>query len=163
MIQNSSWWVSFNEAHTWQCIYGCNFIQNYNKRIVFQIEKSKKKMSFLDIFTISPLQRPREISQNVSGPYYVRRGAGYQIHICAKLYYLGRAKVFSSVATDFGSWTKDENVILDENNCICNFDISDICLECESMCWGSWVGTWARVVDLGRAQGHHLCLTGSVF
>ena len=50
----------------WQCIYGCNFIQNYGKRIVFQIEKTKKKMSFLDIFTISPLQRPREISQNVS-------------------------------------------------------------------------------------------------
>ena len=62
-------------------------------------------MSFLDIFTISPLQRPREISQNVSGLYYVGRGAGYKIHICAKLYYLGRAKVFSSVATDFGSWT----------------------------------------------------------
>ena len=89
----------------WQCIYGCNFIQTYDKRIVFQIEKSKKKMSFLDIFTISPLQRPREISQNVSGLYYVRRGAGYKIHISAKLYYLGRAKVFSSVATDFGSWT----------------------------------------------------------
>ena len=63
-------------------------------------------MSFLEIFTISPLQRPRETSQNVSGLYYVRRGAGYKIHICAKLYYLGRAKVFSSVATDFGSWTK---------------------------------------------------------
>ena len=89
----------------WQCIYGCNFIQNYDKRIVFQIEKSTKKMSFLDIFTISPLQRPGEISQNVSGLYYVRRGACYKIHICAKLYYLGRAKVFSSVATDFGSWT----------------------------------------------------------
>ena len=89
----------------WQCIYGCNFIQNYDKRIVFQIEKSKKKKSFLDIFTISPLQRPREISQNVSGLYYVGRGAGYKIHICDKLYYLGRAKVFSSVATDFGSWT----------------------------------------------------------
>ena len=78
----------------------------YKIIIIFQIEKSKKKMSFLDIFTISPLQRPREISQNVSGPYYVRRGAGYKINICAKLYYLGRAKVFSSVATDFGSWTK---------------------------------------------------------
>ena len=92
----------------WQCIYGCNFIQNYGKRIVFQIEKTKKKMSFLDIFTISPLQRPREISQNVSGLYYVGRGAGYKIHICTKLYYLGRAKVFSSVATDFGSWTTIE-------------------------------------------------------
>ena len=67
--------------------------------------KKVRKMSFLDIFTISPLQRPREISQNVSGLYYVRRGAGYKIYICAKLYYLGRAKVFSSVATDFGSWT----------------------------------------------------------
>ena len=42
----------------WQCIYGCNFIQNYDKRIVFQIEKSKKKMSFLDIFTISPSSAP---------------------------------------------------------------------------------------------------------
>ena len=73
--------------------------------LFFKLKKSKKKMSFLDIFTISPLQRPREISQNVSGLYYVRRGAGYKIHICAKLYYLGRAKVFSSVATDFGSWT----------------------------------------------------------
>ena len=30
--------------------------------LFFKIEKSKKKMSFLDIFTISPLQRPREIS-----------------------------------------------------------------------------------------------------
>ena len=90
----------------WQCIYRCNFIQNYDKRIVFQIEKKKiEKKSFLDIFTISPLQRPREISQNISGLYYVGRAAGYKIHICAKLYYLGRAKVFSSVATDFGSWT----------------------------------------------------------
>ena len=62
-------------------------------------------MSILDIFTISPLQRPRGISQNVSGLYYVRRGSGYQIHMCVKLYYLGRAKVFSGVATDFGSWT----------------------------------------------------------
>ena len=93
----------------WQCIYGCNFIQNYDKRIVFQIEKSKKKKSFLDIFTISPLQRPREISQNVSRLYYVRKGAGYKIHISAKLYYLGRAKVFSSVPTDFGSWTITKN------------------------------------------------------
>ena len=25
--------------------------------------------------------------------------------MCVKLYYLGRANVFSSVATDFGSWT----------------------------------------------------------
>ena len=62
-------------------------------------------MSFLDIFTISPLQRPREISQNVSGLYFVQRSAGYKINICAKLYYFGRVKVFSRVASDFGSWT----------------------------------------------------------
>ena len=71
----------------------------------FRIEKSMKKMSFLDIFTMTPLQRPREISQNVSGFYYVRRCAGYKIHICSKIYYLGRAKVFSSVVTDFGTST----------------------------------------------------------
>ena len=101
----------------WQCIYGCNFIQNYDKRIVFQIEKSKKKMSFSDIFTISPLQRPREIFQNVSGLYYVRRGACYKIHISAKLYHLGRAKVFSSVATDFGSWTNMQGLKRSIENC----------------------------------------------
>ena len=67
-------------------------------------------MSILDIFTISPLQRPRGFSQNVSGLYYVRRISGYKIHMCVKLYYLGRAKVFSSVATDFGSWTISWNV-----------------------------------------------------
>ena len=72
--------------------------------LFFKLKKVRKNV-ILDIFTISPLQRPREISQNVSGLYYVRRGAGYKIPICAKLYYLGRAKVFSSVATDFGSWT----------------------------------------------------------
>ena len=55
--------------------------------LFYKLKKSKKKMSFLDIFTISPLQRPREISQNVSGLYYVGKGAGYRIHICAKLYY----------------------------------------------------------------------------
>ena len=76
--------------------------------LFFKLKKVRKKMSFLDIFTISPLQRPRKISQNVSGLYYVRRCAGYKIHICAKLYYLGRAKVFSSVATDFGPWTNSQ-------------------------------------------------------
>ena len=57
------------------------------------------------MFTILPLQRPRGISQNVSGLYYVRRSASYKIHMCAKLFYIGRAKVFSSVATDFGPST----------------------------------------------------------
>ena len=62
-------------------------------------------MSFLGIFTISPLQRPRGISQNVSGLYFVRKAAGCKNHMFAQLYYLGRAKVFSSVATDFGPST----------------------------------------------------------
>ena len=54
---------------------------------IFLIEKSKKNLSFLDVFTTFLLQRPREISHNVSGLYYVRRGACYKIHICAELYY----------------------------------------------------------------------------
>ena len=90
----------------WQYLYGCNLIPTYDERFFLKIEKSKKKLSFLGIFTISPLQRPRGISQNVSGLCYVRRGAGYKIHMCGKLYYLGKAKVFSSVATDFGPSTK---------------------------------------------------------
>ena len=64
----------------WQCIYGCNFMHKTSD-FFRKIEKSKKKMSFLDIFTFSPLQRPREISQNVSGLYNVWRRAGYKIHI----------------------------------------------------------------------------------
>ena len=89
----------------WQCIYGCNFIQNYDKRIVFSNRKKVRKNVIFRHLYHFPLQRPKEISQNVSGLNYVRRGAGYKIHICAKLYCLGRAKVFSSVPTDFGSWT----------------------------------------------------------
>ena len=53
------------------------------------------------IFIICPLWRPRGISQLVSGLYYVTRDTGCNIHIGAKLYSLGRAKVFSSVATNF--------------------------------------------------------------
>ena len=100
---------------------GVIFYKIMISELFFNLKKVRKKMSFLDIFTISPLQRPREISQNVSGLYYIRRGAGYKIHICAKLYYLGRAKVFSSVATDFGSWTTIDyfNNVFAKQNCIC--------------------------------------------
>ena len=57
------------------------------------------------MFTIWPLERPWGISPNVSGLNYVRRGAGYKIHMCAIIYYLGRVKVISSVATDFSPST----------------------------------------------------------
>ena len=36
--------------------------------------------------------------------------------MCVKLYYLGRANVFSSVATDFGSWNIEGNISLEEIN-----------------------------------------------
>ena len=75
-------------------------------------EKSKNQIVIFRHFNISPLQRPRGISQNVSGLYYVRSGSGYKIHICAKLYYLGRAKVFSSVATDFGPSPRSRDVMI---------------------------------------------------
>ena len=76
-------------------------------------------MSVLDIFTISLLQRPRGISQNVSRLYYVRRGASYKIHMRAKLYYLGRGIVFSSVATDFGPSTISCLIPLGVKTAIC--------------------------------------------
>ena len=66
------------------------------RNLFSKLKKSKKTLSFLDIFTILSLQRPRGISQ---------RGAGCKIHVCAKPYYLGRPKVVSSVATDFGPST----------------------------------------------------------
>ena len=84
---------------------GVTLYKNIISELFFKLKKVRKNVIFRHFHHFPPLQRPREISQNVSGPYYVRRGAGYKIHICAKLYYLGRAKVFSSVATDFGSWT----------------------------------------------------------
>ena len=36
------------------------------------------------------------------GDYYANRGLDYNINVGAKLYILGRAKVLSSVVTDFG-------------------------------------------------------------
>ena len=86
------------------------WVQFYAKlrQAIFFVKLKKKVRTnvILDIFTFSPLQRPRGISQNVSGLYNVRICADYKIHICAKLYCLGRAKVLSSVATDFGPSTK---------------------------------------------------------
>ena len=54
------------------------------------------------IFIICPLWRPRGISKVVSGLYYITRDTDCNIHIGAKLYSLGRAKVFSSIAINFG-------------------------------------------------------------
>ena len=65
----------------WQCIYGCNFIQNYDKRIVFQIEKSKKKMSFLDIFTISPSSAPEKFLR--MSPGFIMSGG---VHVIRSTY-----------------------------------------------------------------------------
>ena len=62
-----------------------------------QNRKYEKKQSYLDIFIFHPLAY-----QDVFGVYYVQRGLGYNIYVGAKLYILGRAKMFSSVATDFG-------------------------------------------------------------
>ena len=54
------------------------------------------------IFITCPLWRPRVISQHVSRLCFVTRYTGCNIHIGAKLYSSGRAKVFFSVATNFG-------------------------------------------------------------
>ena len=69
---------------------------------VFNIENKCSKIVIFVIFIICPLWRPRGISQLVSGLYYVTQDTGCNIYIGAKLYSLGRAKVFSSVATNFG-------------------------------------------------------------
>ena len=42
---------------------------------------------------------------------------GYNIHVGAKLYILGRAKVFSSAATDFGPSNIGNHVIYDDEMC----------------------------------------------
>ena len=69
---------------------------------VFNIENKCSKIVIFVIFIICSLWRPRGISQLVSGLYYATQDTGCNIHIGAKLNSLGRAKVFSSVATKFG-------------------------------------------------------------
>ena len=69
----------------------------------------KKKQSYLDIFIFHPLA-PQAISQDVFGVYYVQRSLGYNIDVGASFYILRRAKVFSSVATDFWSSTLGNHV-----------------------------------------------------
>ena len=68
----------------------------------FNIENKCSKIVIFVIFIICPLWRPSGISQLVSGLYYVTQDTGGNIHIGAKHYSLGRAKVFSNVPTNFG-------------------------------------------------------------
>ena len=84
-----------------------NLIHTHHNQLFLTLNKSSKIVIFV-IFIICPLWRPRGISQLVSGLYYVTRDTGCNIHIGAKLYPLGRAKVFSSVATYFGLKTRIE-------------------------------------------------------
>ena len=79
-----------------------NLIHTHHKHLFLTLNKIVQKYSFFVIFIICPLWRFRGISQLVSGLYHVTRDTGCNIHIGAKLYSLGRAKVFSSVATNFG-------------------------------------------------------------
>ena len=79
-------------------------IENMRKK-----KKRKKKQSYLEIFIFHPLA-PRGISQDIFGVYYVQRSLGYNINVSAKFYTLGRAKVFSSIETDFWSSTKGNHV-----------------------------------------------------
>ena len=90
-----------------QCIYGCNLIQKQTRDFFFKLKKVRKNIIFRHFYHLSPPAPQRDFSECLRA-YYVRRGAGYKIHICAKLYYLGRAKVSSSVATDFGPSTNME-------------------------------------------------------
>ena len=50
--------------------------------------------------------------QLVSGLYYITRDTGCNTQVGAKLYSLGRAKVFSSVATNFGLKTTGNLLII---------------------------------------------------
>ena len=55
----------------WQCLYGCKFIQNYDKRF-FLIGKSKKKLSFLDILPFLPSSAPKRFL--IMSPGFIMSG-----------------------------------------------------------------------------------------
>ena len=82
-----------------------NLIHTHHKHLFLTLKKKCSKIVIFVIFIICPLWRPRGISKLVSGLYYVTRDTGCNIHIGAKLFSLWRAKVFSSVATNFGPKT----------------------------------------------------------
>ena len=86
------------QTRQFMCRY---LIHTHHKHLFLTLKTIVQKQSVFVIFIICPLWRPRGISQLVSGPYYVTRDTGSNIHIGAKLSSLGRAKVFSSVATNF--------------------------------------------------------------
>ena len=76
---------------------------------VFNIESNCSKIvMFCDFHNL-----PSLASQLVSGLYYVTRDTGCMIHIGVKLYSVGRAKVFSTVATNFGLRTINTQRTLD--------------------------------------------------
>ena len=49
----------------WQYIYGCNFIQNYDKRIVFffKLKKVRKKVIFRHFYHLPPPAPQRDFSE----------------------------------------------------------------------------------------------------
>ena len=100
-----------------------NLIHTHHKNLFLTLEKQLFKNGHFVIFIISPFLRPRDISQLVSGLYYVTLVTGCKFHIGAKLYSFGRANVFSSVATNFGLMT-----IFDSLLC-CTIAICKTCLK----------------------------------
>ena len=88
----------------WQCIYGCNFIQNYDKRFFFKLKKVRKKCQFLTFYHFSPPAPQRDFSECLRA-LLCPEGCRLKVpNVC----FLGRAEVFSSVARDFGPSTIGE-------------------------------------------------------
>ena len=72
----------------------------------FKIEKSKKKCHFYIFLPVHPSSAPKGFLR--MSPGFIMSGEVQGIRsICVQNYYLGRAKVFSSVTTDFGPSTRN--------------------------------------------------------
>ena len=101
MITALTSFALFIKRHVRQFIHVQKFNQYSLQTRVFNIENNCSKIVFFcDYHNMTPLA-PHGIFQLVSVLYYINRDTGCNIHIGAKLYSLGRLKLFSSVAINF--------------------------------------------------------------
>ena len=104
-------------------------------------------------FYISSSCAPRGISQYVFAVYYVQRSLGYNINVGAKLYILGRAKVFSSVATDFWCSTIGNHVkYVDEMCWVEKVKRAHVCVP-----YIFWIFTAHRIKQPVRLNTYNCC------
>ena len=68
-----------------KCIYGCQFIQNYDKRFFSKLKKVRKIVIFIHFYHFSPPAPQRDFSECLRALLYPERCRLLNPHMCQTL------------------------------------------------------------------------------